>query len=384
MIPGKFRDGNDFTLLNGTRVYVMDMSFVPLREWGLPVRDIFLAAGPCAAESEEQVLETAKGIADCRVSFMRAGIWKPRTHPGTFEGVGIKGLKWLVRAREKYNLPIGIEVANSEHVAACLEHKVDVVWIGARTTPNPFAVQAIADALKGTDQPVFVKNPISPDLELWIGAIERLYNAGLRKIGVIHRGFSTSRKVLYRFAPNWKIPIELKRRVPDVPMLCDPSHICGKPELIFSIAQEALNLLYDGLMIEVHVDPTNALSDARQQITPEEFRTLINRLTLKAELSDDEEFQARIKELRLEVDHIDSHLIELLGKRMEIVTGMGELKRKNNISPLQPQRWEEVVASRLVAGKKQDLSEEFVFQLFEAIHEESIRHQAERGNEGKP
>lgn len=356
----------------------MVLSFVPLKEWGLPIGNIFLAAGPCGAESEEQVLETAKGIADCGVSFIRAGMWKPRTHPGAFEGVGIKGLKWLVRAREEYNLPIGIEVANPEHVEACLEHEVDVVWIGARTTPNPFAVQAIADALKGTDQSVFVKNPISPDLELWIGAIERLYNAGLRKIGVIHRGFSTSKKVLYRYAPNWKIPIELKRRLPDVPMLCDPSHICGKVDLIFSIAQEALDLLYDGLMIEVHVDPAKALCDAKQQITPQELRVLINRLTLKTELSDDENFQARMKQLRLEVDHIDSHIVELLGKRMEIVTEIGKLKRRQNISLLQPHRWEEIVASRIGAGKMQNLSEEFVFQLFEAIHEESIRHQAKK------
>lgn len=358
-------------------MYIKDLSFVPLRKWGLPMGDIFLSAGPCSAESEKQVLEIAKGIAGCGISFMRAGLWKPRTHPGTFEGVGIKGLKWLVRAREEYNLPIGIEVANPEHVEACLEHKVDVVWIGARTTTNPFAVQALADALKGTDQPVLVKNPICPDLELWLGAIERLYNMGLRKIGVIHRGFSTSRKVLYRFAPNWKIPIELKRRLPDVPILCDPSHICGKAELIFSIAQVALDLLFDGLMIEVHVDPAKALSDAKQQITPEELSSIINRLKLKTELSDDGEFQTRMKELRLEVDLIDSHFIELLCKRMEIASEMGELKRKYNISPLQRHRWEDIVASRLDAGKKKDLSEEFVFQLFEAIHEEAIRHQAE-------
>jgi len=222
-----------------------------------------------------------------------------------------------------------------------------------------------------------VKNPICPDLELWLGAIERLYNMGLRKIGVIHRGFCTSRKVLYRFDPNWKIPIELKRRLPDVPILCDPSHIGGKAELIFSIAQEALDLLFDGLMIEVHVDPTKALSDAKQQITPEQFSSIINRLKLKTELSDDAAFQARMKELRLEVDLIDSHFIELLWKRMKIASEIGELKRKHNISPLQPHRWEDIVASRLDSGKKKELSEEFIFQLFEVIHEEAIRHQAE-------
>lgn len=355
---------------------INNLSFVPLREWGLPMGDIFVSAGPCSAESEKQVLEIAKNISGCGISFMRAGLWKPRTHPNTFEGVGIKGLKWLVRAREEYNLPIGIEVANPGHVEACLKHQVDVVWIGARTTTNPFAVQALADALQGTDQSVLVKNPICPDLELWLGAIERLHNMGLRKIGVIHRGFSTSRKILYRFAPNWKIPIELKRRLPDIPILCDPSHICGTAELIFSIAQEALNLLFDGLMIEVHIDPAKAWSDAKQQITPEELYSLINRLKLKTELSDDEKFQTRMKELRLEVDLIDSHFIELLCKRMEIVSEMGELKYKYNISPLQPYRWKDIVASRLDAGKKKNLSEDFIFRLFEAIHEEAIRYQA--------
>ena len=353
----------------------MSLSVTPLKEWGLPVKEIFLSAGPCSAESEEQVLETARGLADCGVGFLRAGIWKPRTHPGFFEGVGVEGLKWLVRAREEFNLPIGVEVANPHHVDACLEYNVDAVWIGARTSPNPFAVQAIADALKGADIPVFVKNPVSPDLDLWIGAIERLYNAGLKKIGAIHRGFSTSKKVLYRNAPNWKIPIELKRQLPGIPILCDPSHICGKSELIFSIAQEALDLLYDGLMIEVHINPSEALSDSRQQITPEEFHALINRLTPKRESSDSMEFSARIRELRLEVDSIDDHIIKLLGKRMEIAGKMGDLKRRNNISTLQPRRWKEIIASRLAAGGEHNLSEDFIFQLFQAVHEEAIQHQ---------
>ena len=353
----------------------MSLSVTPLKEWGLPVKEIFLSAGPCSAESEEQILETARGLADCGVGFLRAGIWKPRTHPGFFEGVGVEGLKWLVRAREEFNLPIGIEVANPHHVDACLEYNVDAVWIGARTSPNPFAVQAIADALKGSDIPVFVKNPVSPDLDLWIGAIERLYNAGLKKIGVIHRGFSTSKKVLYRNAPNWKIPIELKRQLPGIPILCDPSHICGKSELIFSIAQEALDLLYDGLMIEVHINPSEALSDSRQQITPEQFHSLISRLTPKRESSDSMEFSARIKELRLEVDSIDDHIIKLLGKRMEIAGKMGDLKRSNNISTLQPGRWKEIIATRLAAGREHNLSEDFIFQLFQAVHEEAIQHQ---------
>jgi chorismate mutase len=358
------------------KVDINNLSFVPLREWGLPMGKMFLSAGPCSAESERQVLEIAKNISAYGISFMRAGLWKPRTHPNNFEGVGIKGLKWLDRVRKEYHLPVGVEVANPEHVEACLKHEIDVVWIGARTTTNPFAVQALADALRGTDQPVFVKNPICPDLELWIGAIERLYNMGLRKIGVIHRGFSTPTKVLYRFAPNWRIPIELKRRLPGVPILCDPSHICGKTELIFSIAQEALDLLFDGLMIEVHVNPAKAWSDAKQQITPDELNSLINRLKLKTELSDDEEFRSRMKELRLEVDFIDNHLIELLCKRMEIASKIGGLKCKYNISALQPHRWQDIVASRLKEGKKKNLSDKFVFQLFETIHEEAIRYQA--------
>lgn len=353
----------------------MQKSVVPLKEWGMPLKDIFLVAGPCSAESEEQVLETAAGLAGAGVSLFRAGIWKPRTQPGSFEGVGEKGLAWLTRVREEFSMPVGTEVANAVHVRACLNHNIDAVWIGARTTPNPFAVQEIADALQGTNIPVLVKNPVSPDLDLWIGAIKRLHNAGLQKIAAIHRGFSSSKKVLYRNAPNWKIPIELKRQLPDLPMLCDPSHICGKTELIFSIAQEALDLLYDGLMIEVHSNPAQALSDSGQQITPAAFKSLIRRLTLKREVSDSNEYQTRINELRLEVDSLDEHIIELLGKRMEIARKMGFLKRKNNVSTLQPERWNEIIQSRVSMGNIQNLSGDFIFQLFQAIHEEAIQQQ---------
>ncbi|MBI4681814.1 MAG: bifunctional 3-deoxy-7-phosphoheptulonate synthase/chorismate mutase type II [Nitrospirae bacterium] len=359
----------------------MGLSIVPLKEWGLPMKDIFLSAGPCSAESEEQVMDTARGLADCGVGFFRAGIWKPRTHPGSFEGVGIKGLKWLARVKDEFNLPTGVEVANPGHVEACLKHNIDVLWIGARTTPNPFAIQALADALKGTDIPVLIKNPISPDLELWIGAINRFYNAGLRKLAVIHRGFSTVRKIMYRNAPDWKIPIEFKRQFPNIPMLCDPSHISGNSEFIFSIAQEALDLLYDGLMIEVHVNPAAALSDSSQQITPDQYRSLIDRLIIKKEISSSQEYQTRIRELRLEVDNIDENIIELLGKRMEIAKKMGELKRRNNISTLQPNRWEEIVQSRIAAGSEQDLSEDFIFQLFQTIHEEAIQQQERDSNQ---
>lgn len=355
----------------------MNLSVTPLEEWGIPVHDILLSAGPCSAESEEQLLETVRGIADCGVSFIRAGIWKPRTHPGSFEGVGAMGLQWLAKARDEFGLPVGTEVATPEHVAACLKQNIDVLWIGARTTSNPFAVQALAEALKGTDIPVFVKNPVNPDVELWIGAIERLHNAGVRKIGAIHRGFSTAKKVLYRNAPHWRIPIEFRRQLPEIPMLCDPSHICGKSELIFSVAQEALDLLFDGLMIEVHINPPGALSDSGQQLTPEQFRLLIRRLKIKSEDVDSNDYRMRIKELRMEVDNIDEHLISLLGKRMEIVGEMGSLKRRNNVSVYQPHRWKEIIAGRLAMGNEHDLSEEFVFQLFQIIHEEAIRHQEE-------
>lgn len=358
----------------------MDLPVTPLSEWGLPLGATFLAAGPCSAETEDQVLEIARGLKDCGLSFFRAGMWKPRTHPGAFEGVGLDGFEWLRRVKDECGLPVGIEVATPEHVEACLKYGIDVVWIGARTTPNPFAVQELADAMQGTDMRVFVKNPISPDLELWIGAIERLHGAGLRRIGVIHRGFSTSKKVLYRFAPHWKIPIEFKRRLPDVPMLCDPSHICGKSDLIFSIAQEALDLLFDGLMIEVHSAPADALSDSKQQLTPDQFRVLIDRLTVKSELVQSEEYRARIKELRFEVDSLDQQLLEVLGKRMEVVRDMGDLKRKHGISTLQPHRWNEIVASRAVSGSELKLGAEFIFDLFENVHEEAIRQQ-EVGNE---
>jgi len=353
----------------------MTTDIIPLKGWGLPIGDFFLSAGPCSAESEKQVMETASALVGQNVSFMRAGLWKPRTHPGSFEGAGAEGLKWLQRAREETGLAIGTEVATPEHIEACLKHEVDILWIGARTTPNPFAVQELASALKGNDIPVLIKNPISPDIELWVGAVERMQNAGLKKIGVVHRGFSAAQKGLYRFAPNWKIPIEFKRRFPDIPMLSDPSHLCGNTNLIFSVAQEALNLLYDGLMIEVHINPSEALSDASQQLTPAEFKTLINRLSVKTEFSNSEEFASRINELRSQVDYTDEHLIKILGRRMEIVREIGALKRSNKVSALQPQRWHEIIANRINEGVEYHLSEDFIFQIFESIHEEAIRHQ---------
>lgn len=351
------------------------MNEATFKKWGFPVGRMFLAAGPCSAESEKQILESARALAGHDVGFLRAGIWKPRTRPGCFEGVGLKGLAWMDRARAETGLKIGTEVAEPAHVEACLEYGLDILWIGARTSTNPFSVQAIADALKGTDIPVLVKNPMTADVSLWLGAIERLANAGLSKIGAIHRGFGSALETRYRNAPNWKIPIELKRHMPDIPLICDPSHICGKADLIPAIAQEAMDLLFDGLMVEVHPDPANALSDAEQQLTPERFFSMVESLELSREESDSPDFMARLGRLRENVDELDNRLLELLGQRMDIVQAMGRLKAEQSVSTLQPHRWQEIVDDRVEKGMGLSLSENFVIQLMQSIHEEAIRRQ---------
>ena len=345
------------------------------QDWGFPIDKMFLSAGPCSAESQEQVLETARALAGQGISFLRAGIWKPRTRPGSFEGVGLKGLAWMDHARTVTGLKIGTEVAEPSHVEACLEFGMDILWVGARTTTNPFSVQAIADALKGTDIPVLVKNPISADIGLWIGAIERLSNAGITRLGAIHRGFSSTLEMRYRNAPNWKMPIELKRHMPEIPLICDPSHICGKAALIHGIAQEAMDLLFDGLMVEVHPDPSTALSDAAQQLTPSQFLSMIETIDLSQEQSDSTTFIKQMSELREDVDDLDSQLLDLLGKRMDIVREMGKLKTEQHVSTLQPHRWQEIVQDRIKKGTGIDLSEDFVLQLMQSIHEEAIRQQ---------
>ena len=345
-----------------------------MNNWGFSGEGIFISAGPCSAESEEQVLAMANALVG-KVDFLRAGIWKPRTRPGSFEGVGLKGLGWLDRARSETGLKVGTEVAEPSHVEACLEYGLDVLWIGARTTTNPFSVQAIADALKGTDIPVFVKNPMSADIGLWIGAIERLANAGLTKIGAIHRGVSSTLEMRYRNAPAWKMPIELMRRMPDVPILCDPSHICGRADLIPSIAQEAMDLLFDGLMVEVHPDPPRARSDAAQQLTPEQFVSMIGKLEFSSEQSDSLVFVNRMSELRDDVDELDSQVLELIGQRMDIVREMGRLKSEQKVSTLQPHRWQEILDDRVKRGADLELSEDFVLQMMQSIHEEAIRKQ---------
>jgi chorismate mutase len=353
-----------------------------IRQWGLPCNEVFLVAGPCSAETENQVLETAHALAGRGIGFFRAGIWKPRTRPGGFAGVGLKGLEWLDRARNETGLKVGTEVAEPAHVEACLEYGLDVFWIGARTTTNPFSVQAIADALRGSDVPVFVKNPMSADIGLWLGAIERLANAGLTKIGAIHRGVSSSLEMRYRNAPAWKMPIELMRLMPEIPLVCDPSHICGKADLVPTIAQEAMDLLFDGLMVEVHPDPPHALSDAAQQLTPERFFSMVETLELPHEQSESIDFIKHLGKLREEVDELDSKMLEMLAQRMRIVREMGRLKSEQHVSTLQPQRWQEIVEDRVGKGARLDLSGDFVLQMMQSIHEEAIRQQEVERLEG--
>ncbi len=353
------------------------LTIKPLTDWGIAHEGPFIIAGPCSAESEEQLVETAKGLKGQGVHMLRAGIWKPRTRPGCFEGVGEKGLAWLKTAGEAAGIPVTTEVANPEHVEACLKAGIDVLWIGARTTVNPFSVQPIADALKGVDIPVMVKNPINPDIELWLGTMERLNQAGITKLAAIHRGFTAYKKSKFRNKPNWKIPIELRRRAPELPMFCDPSHISGKRELIAEVAQTALDLTFDGLMIESHIDPSVALSDAKQQLTPTALAELLRMLTPTRSTTDGAAVKEQIQGMRRIIDEIDKAVIGLLSQRMEVAQALGKFKKENNISLFQPRRWKETLMSRIDSGVKRGLSEDFLLRVYQYIHEESIRHQEE-------
>ncbi len=353
------------------------MSIEKLKDWGVSNGTMLLIAGPCSAESEAQVMDVARALADRGVNYLRAGLWKPRTRPGSFEGVGLRGLAWMDRARSETGLKIATEVADPAHVDACLQFGVDLVWIGARTTTNPFSVQALADALKGCDIPVLVKNPMNEDVGLWIGALERLANAGLKKLGAIHRGVSSTQEMRFRNAPAWKMPIELMRKMPDLPMVCDPSHICGKSALIPGISQEAMDLLFDGLMVEVHPDPPSALSDAAQQLTPEIFLQMISALRHPQEKGGDAAYEKKMSQLREKVDEMDSRLLEMIAQRMEIVREMGTLKAQQNVSTLQPHRWQEILREREQHGEKLGLSSGLVDQIMQTLHEEAIRRQEE-------
>ncbi len=332
-------------------------------------------AGPCSAETEEQVLQIATELKNSDVTIFRAGIWKPRTRPGGFEGVGAVGLKWLQKAKEATGLLMAIEVASAAHVKLALEHDIDVLWIGARTTVNPFAVQEIADALEGTDKIVLLKNPVNPDLSLWIGGLERLYNANIKKLGVIHRGFSTYEKNKYRNNPEWQIAIDMQNRFPDLPMICDPSHITGKRTMIQEVAQQALDLNYDGLMIETHHDPDQAWSDAEQQITPTVLKQMFLDLKVRKITDNASEYKQRMDTLRLQIDGYDEKLLEIIGNRMQIVDQIGLLKKEKNVAILQNQRWNEILLKMTAEGKEMGLSSDFIMQLFKAIHQESNNHQ---------
>lgn len=332
-------------------------------------------AGPCSAETEEQVLQIAHELKNSDVSIFRAGIWKPRTRPGGFEGVGAIGLKWLQKAKAETGLLMAIEVATAAHVKLAIEHDIDVLWIGARTTVNPFAVQEIADALSGTDKIVLLKNPVNPDLSLWIGGLERLYNSNIKKLGVIHRGFSTYEKTKYRNNPEWQIAIDMQNRFPNLPMICDPSHITGKRTMIQEVAQQALDLNYDGLIIETHTDPDKAWSDAAQQITPSVLKQLFLDLKVRKTTDDASEYNQKMAKLRMQIDSYDEKILENLGNRMQIVDQIGQLKKEKNVAILQNLRWNEILNKMTKEGKEIGLSTEFVMQLFKAIHQESIKHQ---------
>ncbi len=332
-------------------------------------------AGPCSAETEDQVLKIAHELKDSDVSVFRAGIWKPRTRPGGFEGVGAIGLKWLQKAKAETGLLMATEVATAAHVQLALEHDIDVLWIGARTTVNPFAVQEVADALRGTDKIVLVKNPVNPDLALWIGGLERLYNADIKKLGVIHRGFSTYEKTKYRNNPEWQIAIELQNRFPDLPLICDPSHITGKRDMIQDVSQQALDLNFDGLIIETHIDPDNAWSDAAQQVTPTALKQIFKDLKVRKETDEADDYNSRLAKLRTQIDEYDEKILEVLGSRMKIADQIGLLKKEKNVAILQNKRWNEVLGKMILDGEKKGLSEEFVLQIFKAIHQESINHQ---------
>jgi chorismate mutase len=350
------------------------LNIKPLKDWGFNFGRPVIISGPCSAETEEQMMTTALLLADKGIDVLRAGIWKPRTRPGHFEGIGKEGLTWLKNAGKAIGKPVAVEVATRQHVEQSLELGIDILWIGARTTVNPFSVQEIADVLKGVDIPVAVKNPINPDLQLWIGALERINKSGITKLAAIHRGFSSYEKSQYRNQPKWELPIELRRLFPDLPIFSDPSHICGSRDLIPEIAQIAIDLDFDGLMMESHCDPANAWSDAAQQVTPDRLSEILNDLVIRRKMVPNVANNA-LENLRANIDRIDNYLIELMGERMDIARQIGEFKKEHSVTILQTTRWDEIVHNRVKSGHKKQLSEDFIKAIFEAVHQESIRHQ---------
>ena len=348
------------------------MNITPLSAWLTLTQEPLIISGPCSAESEKQMLDTAMGLSDIgQVSVFRAGIWKPRTRPDLFQGVGEKGLKWLQQIKDTTGLKTAVEVANPFHVEMCLKANVDVLWIGARTVVNPFAVEEISNALKGVGIPVMVKNPVVPDIKTWIGALERVHKAGVEKLIAIHRGFYYYKKSIYRNSPMWEIPIELKRLHPHLPVVCDPSHICGKKELLFEVSQKAMDLEMDGLMIESHINPEQAITDAAQQITPVELKNLLNRLVIRQK-SGNIDFDDNLEAFRSEIDKLDAELLEILSRRMDIVKEIATYKKTNKITILQLKRWSNIITDRVESGMTKGISKEFLLKLLQIIHKETI------------
>lgn len=337
----------------------------------------FVIAGPCSAETEEQVLDTARLLAEKGCHMFRAGVWKPRTKPGGFEGNGEKALPWLKRVKEETGMLVATEVAKPEHVELCLKYGVDILWIGARTSANPFAMQDIADSLRGVDVPVFVKNPVNPDLELWVGAMERINQAGIKRMAAIHRGFSSADKKIYRNLPMWQIPIELHRRIPNLPIVCDPSHIGGRRELIAPLCQQAMDLGFDGLIVESHCNPDEAWSDAKQQVTPDVLDYILSLLVIRDEHTTTE----GLRQLRAQIDELDNQLMDLLSRRMRVCREIGQYKREHNLTVLQASRYNEILEKRGAQGSLIGISPESVARIFEEIHEESVRQQLEIVNQ---
>lgn len=350
----------------------MDLSLIPLNIKGCGLRP-FVIAGPCSAETEEQVMSTARQLASLGCNVYRAGVWKPRTKPGGFEGHGEKALPWLKRVKEETGMSVATEVATPEHVELVLEYGIDIIWIGARTSANPFAMQALADSLSGVDIPVLVKNPINPDLELWIGAMERLNQAGIKRLAAIHRGFSSYDNKIYRNAPMWQIPIELRRRIPELPIICDPSHIGGRRNLIAPLSQQAMDLGFDGLIVETHCSPNEAWSDAAQQVTPDGLYNILSQLTIRDGHIDIE----GIHGLREQIDALDNNLVELLSNRMNICRKIVCYKKEHNMTVLQANRYKEIIDKRGAQGELFGMDSEFVKHIFELVHEESVRQQME-------
>ena len=360
----------------------LNLKLQPLSTWVKTKNEPLLIAGPCSAETEDQLLATAHLLAKTgKVSVLRAGIWKPRTRPGEFEGIGSIGLTWLKRAKEETGLPTAVEVANAKHVEEALAAGVDILWVGARSTVNPFTVQEIADALKGVDIPVMVKNPVNPDIQLWVGALERINNAGITKLAAIHRGFSSYEKTAFRNEPMWELAIQLKTLCPELPIINDPSHICGNRELIQYVAQKALDLDMQGLMIESHLDPSVAWTDAKQQLTPAALSELMELLTLRKPESKDKEFTDKLADLRTSIDKIDDQIIQKIAERMQVVQKIGEFKRDNGVTILQVNRWDQIMNKRSAFAKALKLDLNFTSKLLELIHSESIRKQTEIMND---